>query len=139
MKHVHRTGRWLASLTRRASFLLACHAAVPALPVTTQPGPPRWVTQSPQPVPPRTIAASEPRVSARPQAPSGRLHTIAAPALLPHTVQLCIHCRGNPAGFWVSGTGATTVRRPWCLSCCEELDRDRCDMIPFDYWMPRQA
>jgi hypothetical protein len=24
------------------------------------------------------------------------------PRLLPHTVQLCIHCRHNPAGFWVS-------------------------------------
>jgi hypothetical protein len=23
------------------------------------------------------------------------------------------------------------VRRPWCLSCCEELDRD-CRVIPFD-------
>jgi len=51
---------------------------------------------------------------------------------LPHTIQLCIHCRENPAGFWVSRTGDTTVRRPWCLSCCEGLDRDRCDMIPFD-------
>jgi hypothetical protein len=23
------------------------------------------------------------------------------------------------------------VRRPWCLSCCDDLDRERCDMIPF--------
>jgi hypothetical protein len=49
----------------------------------------------------------------------------------PHTIQLCIHCRDRPAGFWVSCTGGQTVRRPWCLSCCEGLDRDRCDMIPF--------
>jgi hypothetical protein len=59
--------------------------------------------------------------------------TMTAPVLLPHTVQLCIHCRHNPAGFWVSSrTGRQTVRRPWCLSCCQGLDRDRCDVIPFD-------
>lgn len=46
--------------------------------------------------------------------------------LLPHTVQLCIHCRQNPAGFWVSGKDAQTVHRPWCLSCCDGLDRSRC-------------
>jgi hypothetical protein len=28
--------------------------------------------------------------------------------------------------------GDKTVRRPWCLFCCEGLDRDCCDMIPFD-------
>jgi len=53
------------------------------------------------------------------------------PGLLPRTVQLCIHCRGSPAGFWVSSKGGKTVRRPWCLSCCDELDRSRCDVIPF--------
>lgn len=74
---------------------------------------------------------SEPRVSARPQAPPGRLRTMAAPARLPHTFQLCIHCQQNPTGFWVSRTGAKTVRRPWCLSCCQALDRDRHDKIPF--------
>jgi hypothetical protein len=58
--------------------------------------------------------------------------TLAAPGLLAHTIQLCIHCRQNPAGFWVSRTGGWTVRRPWCLSCCQGLDRDRCDVIPFD-------
>ena len=41
---------------------------------------------------------------------------------LPHTIQLCIHCRHNPAGFWVSHSGGQTVRRPWCLSCCQNLD-----------------
>jgi hypothetical protein len=50
----------------------------------------------------------------------------------PHTVQLCIHCRQSPAGFWVSRRGGQTVRRPWCLSCCQELDRDRCDVTAFD-------
>jgi hypothetical protein len=54
------------------------------------------------------------------------------PSLLPRTVQLCIHCRQRPAGFWVSRTGGQTVRRPWCLSCCQELDRDRCDVVPFE-------
>jgi hypothetical protein len=44
--------------------------------------------------------------------------------------QLCIHCRGNPAGFWVSPSGGGT-RRPWCLSCCQDLDRGYCDIVPF--------
>ena len=34
------------------------------------------------------------------------------PGLLPRTVQLCIHCRESPAGFWVSSNGGKTVRRP---------------------------
>jgi hypothetical protein len=80
--------------------------------------------------PPSTIAASESRVDAPPQAPPGRMRAKAAPAWLPRTVQLCIHCRENPAGFWVSRKGGKTVRRPWCPSCCQELDPDRCDMIP---------
>jgi hypothetical protein len=50
---------------------------------------------------------------------------------LPHTFPLCIHCLVNPAGFWVSGTASSVVRRPWCLSCCQDLDRERCDMVPF--------
>jgi hypothetical protein len=64
--------------------------------------------------------------------PVARLRTRVLPARLPHTIQLCIHCRENPAGFWVSRTGGNTVRRPWCLSCCQGLDPERCDMIPFD-------
>lgn len=28
----------------------------------------------------------------------------------------------NPAGFWVSHTSDQTARRPWCLSCCQNLD-----------------
>ena len=58
--------------------------------------------------------------------------TVTAPRLLPRTVQLCIHCRRNPAGFWVSEQGGQTARRPWCLACCPALDRDRCRVIPFD-------
>jgi hypothetical protein len=48
-----------------------------------------------------------------------------------HTFPLCTHCLVNPAGFWVSGKSTSVVRRPWCLSCCDDLDRERCDMIPF--------
>jgi hypothetical protein len=50
---------------------------------------------------------------------------------LRHTRQLCVHCHENPAGFWVSGSRGVT-RRPWCLSCCQELDRTRSDIVPFD-------
>ena len=53
------------------------------------------------------------------------------PPRLPHTFPLCIHCLANPAGFWVSGKDTSVARRPWCLSCCQDLDRERCDMIPF--------
>jgi hypothetical protein len=57
--------------------------------------------------------------------------TMIAPGLLPRTIQLCIHCQQRPAGFWVRRTGGTVVRWPWSLSCCQELDRDRYDVIPF--------
>ena len=59
------------------------------------------------------------------------LGPVAAPGRRPHTVQLCIHCGHSPAGFWVSLRGGQTVRRPWCLSCCQGLDRECCDVIPF--------
>ncbi|MEP7024066.1 MAG: hypothetical protein ABJB47_09720 [Actinomycetota bacterium] len=49
---------------------------------------------------------------------------------LPRTVQLCVHCQAQPAGFWVSPSGGVT-RRPWCLSCCQELDRDDCVIAAF--------
>jgi hypothetical protein len=48
-----------------------------------------------------------------------------------HTGQLCIHCRQSLAGFWVSRKSDTIVRRPWCLACCQELDRIRYDVRPF--------
>jgi hypothetical protein len=129
MNHIHRICRSLARLTRRAGVPPARHAAVAAVP---RPEPPRRTMHSPLPAPARMIATSELRVGARPHAPQERLRTRVLPAQLPHTIQLCIHCRQNPAGFWVSRTGDKTVRRPWCLSCCEGLDRARCDMIPFD-------
>ena len=56
----------------------------------------------------------------------------ATPARLPHAVQLCTHCQQNPAGFWVSRNNGQTVRRPWCLSCCQQLDPRSNHAIPFD-------
>ena len=47
------------------------------------------------------------------------------------TIRLCIHCMENPAGFWVSRNNGKVARRPWCLSCCQELDQGLCDVIPF--------
>ena len=48
------------------------------------------------------------------------------------TIQLCVHCRKSPAGFWVSRNTSTVSGRPWCLACCQGLNRDRCEVIPFD-------
>jgi hypothetical protein len=61
-----------------------------------------------------------------------RRRLMIAPLLRPRTVQLCIHCRQKPAGFWVSHTSDQTARRPWCLSCCRWLDQSRYHMISFD-------
>ena len=61
-----------------------------------------------------------------------RWRTITTPRMLPRTVQLCIHCRQNPAGFWISHTGDQTARRPWCLSCCRDLDPACHHIKPFD-------
>jgi hypothetical protein len=63
--------------------------------------------------------------------PPPRRRVIPGPRRPPHAFPLCIHCLANPAGFWVSGKESSVVRRPWCLSCCEDLDRELCDMIPF--------
>ncbi len=71
------------------------------------------------------------RLGGRRQAPLQIWRAIAAPGLLPRTVQLCVHCRENPAGFWVSLKNAAVTRRPWCLSCCHGLDRRRCVITPF--------
>jgi len=51
--------------------------------------------------------------------------------LPPHRYQLCVHCQLNPAGFWVSGSQRAVVRRPWCLSCCQDLDQAACHITPF--------
>jgi hypothetical protein len=32
---------------------------------------------------------------------NSRRRTITTPGLLPRTIQLCIHCQHNPAGFWI--------------------------------------
>jgi hypothetical protein len=67
-----------------------------------------------------------------PATTNSRRRTITTSRLLPYTIQLCVHCRQNPAGFWVSRNGDQTVRRPWCLSCCQDLDPARYHIGPFD-------
>jgi hypothetical protein len=67
-----------------------------------------------------------------PATAGSRRPSITAPFLRPRTIHLCIHCRHNPAGFWVSHTSDQTVRRPWCLPCCQNLDRGRYHPNPFD-------
>jgi len=129
MNHVAYIGHSLASLTRRAGALLTYRPTVPAAAATPQPGPPRRNKPSLLPVPAHTTVTAEPLGSTGPL--RRRLRTTILPARLPHAIQLCIHCRERPAGFWVSRTGGNTVRRPWCLTCCEELDRDHCDVIRF--------
>ena len=88
----------------------------------------RWPTRSAQAAP-----GAQPVGQSQPSATTAALRrlTAAVPGLLPRTFQLCIHCGQRPAGFWVSHRNGTTVRRPWCLSCCQALDRDHHDMIPF--------
>ena len=61
-----------------------------------------------------------------------RRRPITMPRLLPHTIQLCIHCQQNPAGFWVSHNGDQMVRRPWCLSCCQNLVPACHHITPFE-------
>jgi hypothetical protein len=70
----------------------------------------------------------------RPALPAigSRRFVITMPHLLPHTIQLCVHCRRNPAGFWGSHPSGQTVRRPWCLSCCQDLDPGGYHFTPFD-------
>jgi len=77
-----------------------------------------------------SVAAGQNR--AAPTTTNSRRLMIAMSRLLPHTVQLCIHCRQNPAGFWVSRASDRTVRRPWCLSCCQHLDPACHHLRPFD-------
>jgi hypothetical protein len=76
------------------------------------------------------VAADQNRPA--PTTTNSRRRTIPTPRLLPHTIRLCIHCRHNPAGFWVSRDGDQTVRRPWCLSCCQDLDPACQHIRPFD-------
>ena len=51
--------------------------------------------------------------------------------VLPRTVLLCIHCRENTAGFWISRSTSRAARCPWCLPCSQQLDPGRCAVIPF--------
>jgi hypothetical protein len=85
-----------------------------------------------------TLAAATATRSPRRAVTAARLLPRTMARLLPRTIQLCIHCRHNPAGFWVSSPGGQTARRPWCLACCQGLDRDRCAVIPFDSYPAAQ-
>ena len=76
------------------------------------------------------VAAGQNRPA--PATANPRRRSITAPLPRPHTIQLCIHCQHNPAGFWVSRTSDQTVRRPWCLSCCQDLDPGRYHVKPFE-------
>jgi SAM-dependent methyltransferase len=87
-----------------------------ALPGTKPPRRPRWLASDPVK---RRIGGDKAGPQRRHRVPlSGQ--KIAARLPL-HTVQLCIHCQKNPAGFWVSTTRGTTARRPSCLSCCQAI------------------
>ena len=77
-----------------------------------------------------SVAADQDRPA--PTTTNSRRRTIPTPRLLPHTIQLCVHCQHDPAGFWVSRDGDRTVRRPWCLSCCQDLDPACHHIKPFD-------
>jgi len=66
-----------------------------------------------------------------PRAASRRLRTVLPHVRLPRTVQPCIHCRQNPAGFWVTRKNSGVVRRPWCLACLQDLDLSSCGVTPF--------
>jgi len=133
MNCIRRIRRSLAGLTRRAGALPADGMAVPAA-VAIPPRRPSWT---------KALTAAHLRTDADRVSDAGRAaargrqrrrtgpFTTTAPGVLPHTLQLCIHCQQRPAGFWVRRTGGTVVRRPWCLSCCQDLDRDRYDVIPF--------
>ena len=131
MNHADRIARSLVGLTRHAGAPLTHRGRARC---GGRPRPPalRRNGHSPLPAPARTTVTAEPRGGARTHPPRERLRTRILPARLPHTIQLCIHCQDRPAGFWVSSTGDQTVRRPWCLSCCEGLDHDSCDVVPFD-------
>ena len=122
-------GRFIQDVAAAASVAAGQQADRPGHPRRLAGGAGRWPT--------RPICEAPSAAPARQHWPAtttivSRRRTVIPPGLLPHTVQLCIHCRQSPAGFWVSRNSGQAVRRPWCLSCCEGLDRGRCDVIPFD-------
>jgi hypothetical protein len=117
----------------RAGALLTHRAAVPAVPATPRPEPARRNERSPFPAPDRTAVTPELHGG------TGRMcrgKSCAQQSCPPgcRAIQLCIHCRERPTGFWVSRTNGWTVHRPWCRSCCQELDRDHRDVIRFPTW-----
>ena len=137
MNCIRRIRRSLAGLPRRAGALPADGVAAPAAlgqPATAA----TRLDQAPTgarlqpPADQRRPAqlAGHPEQGRRQRRPAGPF-TRTAPGVLPRTIQLCIHCQQRPAGFWVRRTGGTVARRPWCLSCCQDLDGDRYDVIPF--------
>ena len=77
-----------------------------------------------------SVTASQIRPT--PISSNSRRRTITAPRWLPRTIQLCIHCGHNPGGFWVSPSAGQTTRRPWCLSCCQDLDPGHYHITPFE-------
>ena len=77
-----------------------------------------------------TIAPGQPR-AARSYALPRSLRAMLGSGRLPRTIQLCVHCRQNPAGFWVSHGNGSVTRRPWCLSCRHRLDQGRDAVTPF--------
>ena len=77
-----------------------------------------------------TVAPERPK-AVRSHALSQGLRALLGLSLLPRTIQLCIHCRQNPAGFWVSRENGSVTRRPWCLSCSHQLDRGCYAVTPF--------
>jgi hypothetical protein len=48
-----------------------------------------------------------------------------------HSVLVCAHGRHNTAGFWVSRHTSQVARRPWRLSCSQQLDPGHCAVTPF--------
>ena len=119
---------WQIALIAIGAALLAATVAVLLDRARTAAKPSRWPGRA-TPATPSAASAGQNRPESTTM--SSRLRTMIAPGLLPHTRQLCIHCQQNPAGFWVSQKRARTMRRPWCLSCCDGLDRSRGDVIAF--------
>lgn len=95
------------------------------VPLTHRGRPPRMTARNAD----ARVAAGQVRPT--PATPVSRWRTLTK-SELPHTVQLCIHCLQNPAGFWVGHHGDQTARRPWCLSCCQDLDPACHHIRPFD-------
>ena len=130
MRNIHRICHFLTRLTRRGRILPVHATGEAAMLAATQHRPPGRSNYPPLLAQARTMLTHKLRGGARRPAPHGKQRTMIEPGLLPRTLQLCIHCQDNPASFWVSPGNGKVARRPWCLSCCQELDRDRCDVTP---------